>query len=214
VEWSGVSHYNSSGTPTSPETFQVILNEDGTIVYQYQTVALGTGCTVGIENAAGTVGLQVVFNGSYLHNSLAVRFARQTPWMTVTPLSGTVLPQGSAMLTVSFDAGDLAEGVYTGVIGVSSNDPYDPVLEVPVTFTVGGPPDPVDDLTIVPSGDHVRLSWSAALLAAGYRVYRMTDVSQPYTAGELLTPIPITDTTYLDMFRPIGMNFYQVVAVR
>jgi hypothetical protein len=47
-------------------TFELILNEDGTIDYLYHTLQHGTPevCTVGIENATGTDGIQCTFNGS------------------------------------------------------------------------------------------------------------------------------------------------------
>jgi len=50
-------------------TFQVILEENGDIIYQYMIVDPSTmtpfpSATVGIENAAGTVGIQCTYNGS------------------------------------------------------------------------------------------------------------------------------------------------------
>jgi hypothetical protein len=44
----------------------------------------------------------------------------------------------------------------------------------------------------------------------------MTEVQQDYTTGELLTPVPITETTFLDTYWPTSTvrRFYQVIAVR
>lgn len=75
VQYQGVNH--DSGA--SPETFQVILNNDGSIVYQYATVSEGTRCTVGIENGDGTDGLEVVSNSDFLHDDLAIRLATVPP---------------------------------------------------------------------------------------------------------------------------------------
>ncbi len=61
----------SSGGPC---TFQVILRSSGTIVYQYG--AMGTvlnSATVGIQNSDGTIGLQVVCNGDYMHDNMAIQ---------------------------------------------------------------------------------------------------------------------------------------------
>ena len=59
-----------------PVTFQVILNSDGSIVYQYELIQDISGSTVGIENAAGDDGLLVCFDDpAYLHNDLAIRLA-------------------------------------------------------------------------------------------------------------------------------------------
>jgi subtilisin family serine protease len=135
VQWNAVPHYPSG----SPETFEVILNANGSIVYQYKTVALGTSCTVGIENATGTVGLQVLYNASgYLHNGLAIRFAVDPGlnWLEVSPTSGLVPPTGSAQLNVTMDATQLTVGTYNADISVATNDPGHPVIIVPVTFVV------------------------------------------------------------------------------
>ncbi len=50
-------------TDSGDYTFQAILYPDGTIIFQYlEMTADVTGATVGIENATGTDGLQVVYN--------------------------------------------------------------------------------------------------------------------------------------------------------
>ena len=38
--------------------------------------------------------------------------------------------------TVTFDASDLNEGVYTGTVFLDSNDPVSPNVEIAVTFNV------------------------------------------------------------------------------
>ncbi len=135
VQWDAVWHF-----PDGPaETFQAILNADGSIVYQYHTVAVDDVCTVGIENAAGTDGLQVIYNtGGYLHDGLAIRFAVESSlaWLSVAPSSGTVVPQGDVLIDVTMNAANLDEGVYYADLSVTTNDPANPVVLVPVTLTV------------------------------------------------------------------------------
>ncbi len=136
VQWDAVVHFPDG----PPETFQVILNADGSIIYQYQTVGLDTGCTVGIENADGTDGLQLVYNaGGYLHDGLAIRFAVEPSlaWLSVAPSAGTIEPLGDAVLDVTMDATNLTEGVYYANVSFATNDPSNPVVVVPVTLTVG-----------------------------------------------------------------------------
>jgi subtilisin family serine protease len=135
VQWNAVPHWPSG----SAETFQVILNANGSVVYQYRTVANGTSCSVGIENATGTVGLQVIYNAAgYLHNGLAIRFAvdPSTSWLTVSPSAGTLQPQGSTQLDVTMDATELEIGEYHADVSIATNDPDHPVLVVPVTLIV------------------------------------------------------------------------------
>ncbi len=144
VQFDAVAHYNGG----SPETFQVILDQDGSITYQYATVSDGSGCSVGIENATGDDGLQVVFNGSYLHSGLAIRFATADPltWVTADPLAGSVAAGSNAAVTVHFDATGLAMGTYEAVMTVMSNDPVNSSIELPVTLNVG------NDLSAVGDG--------------------------------------------------------------
>jgi len=66
-------------------------------------------------------------------------------WLSVSPAAGTNAPGTATDVDVTFDSTGLADGVYTGYLCVSSNDP-DPspgnetsVVVVPVTLTVQPP---------------------------------------------------------------------------
>ena len=135
VEWNNIP---LAANTTMRETFEVILNLDGSIVTQYKTVASATSATVGIENANGSDGLQVVFNAAYLHNNLAIRFGTAPPvtWLDVSPTTGTVPPGGQANLLVDYDATGLALGTYNAVIHILTNDPDETVIDIPVLLTV------------------------------------------------------------------------------
>jgi subtilisin family serine protease len=136
VQWTNIPLAGSGGSIR--ETFQVILNIDGSIVTQYKSVQNPTSATVGIENSTGSDGLQVVFNAAYLHNNLAIRFATAPPvsWLEVSPTVGSVPPGGQGNLLVDYDATGLALGVYEAIIHLITNDPDESVIDVPVTLTV------------------------------------------------------------------------------
>jgi hypothetical protein len=57
-------------------------------------------------------------------------------WMDVEPIWGTVAPDSSIDILVSFDATGLHTGEFRANINISSNDPIDPYLLVPVTLNV------------------------------------------------------------------------------
>jgi hypothetical protein len=59
------------------------------------------------------------------------------PWLPIYPNSGTILAGQSANITVTYDASNLVEGEYTANITISSNDPAEPEVIIPVTLTVG-----------------------------------------------------------------------------
>ncbi len=74
LQWQDVPHLNGDD---GPYTFQLILYPNGNMLIQYQS--LGTGvvdCTVGIENADGSMGLMYHYNGEIgsMTHELAVMF--------------------------------------------------------------------------------------------------------------------------------------------
>ncbi|MGD9099147.1 MAG: hypothetical protein PVF45_01620, partial [Anaerolineae bacterium] len=67
-------------------------------------------------------------------------------WLDEMPIGGTVVPQDSEAVTVTFDATDLVGGVYTTTLQIASNDPDESPLNVPVNLNVLAP-----DITVSPS---------------------------------------------------------------
>jgi|GEM_PF-1100888 len=66
MEWYRCPHLSYT---SSVYTFQIILEDNGDIIYQYQTIDPAgmtpfPSATVGIENQTGTVGIQCTYNGS------------------------------------------------------------------------------------------------------------------------------------------------------
>jgi len=59
VEWHEVPHFDG----TRPETFEVILHQDGLIVFQYLDLSDDSSVTVGVENYDGTMAWQWLCNG-------------------------------------------------------------------------------------------------------------------------------------------------------
>ena len=147
VQYTNIKRF---GTSTGPNTFEVVLNADGSILLQYLDMqSLLTSATVGIENSTGTVGLKAVFNGAYIHNNLAVSIALPPPcsWITsVVPSAGTVPAGGSQLVTVNVDATGLLLGIYGCEVVINSNAVNTARVVVPVTLIVGTPTERIDDL--------------------------------------------------------------------
>lgn len=123
-------------------TFQIILNNDGSIKLQYLSM---TGylksSTIGIENRDGTDGLQIAFNTSYVHDSLAISIT-STPAVdiinSVTPNSGTLNPGETIDISVEISSDSLMSGNYEDAVIIHSNDPLNPEIDVPVYLHVNG----------------------------------------------------------------------------
>jgi len=67
----------------------------------------------------------------------------QAPWLTVSPLTGTVPGGASFPVTVTFNAQDLEAGQYYDTLNILSNDPATPWTYVPVALTVDSNEPPV-----------------------------------------------------------------------
>ena len=143
VSWVAVPHYQGTGEPPGgPYTFQAILYPSGEIRFQYQSMVPYTNsATIGIQNAAKTVGLTTVFNANYVANNLAVRIVPLTQWLTVTPTSGRILAGQSQNLGVRFNALGVDGGIFDGTIRINSNDPDENPTNLAAQLHVIGAPD-------------------------------------------------------------------------
>ena len=126
-------------------TFQVILRADGTITYQYLSMAgVLNSATVGIENATGTKGIQSAFNQAFVQNNLAVRYGFKAPsvctWITsINPFLGTTPGGAASQSTIGVNATGLNCGTYNCDLKITSNAINTPVLMVPVVLNVQAP---------------------------------------------------------------------------
>ena len=127
-------------------------------------------------------------------------------WLTLDQYSGTVVPGGSDDITVTFDASELPEGVYGANITVTSNDPYNSPITIPVTLNVEASAyEPPSNLAANVVCYDVDLTWDApSVTPLGYNVYR--DNVQ-------INPELITDLSYTDMALDPGTYSYTVTAV-
>ena len=134
VQYQGVNRYSGG---TGAVTFQIILEPGGAIRFQYQDVegATNDSATIGVEDDAGAVGLQVVNNAPYVEDGLAVRIAAL--FVDASPSAGQIPAGAGADIGLTFDATGLADGVYRADLTLSSNDPATPQIVVPLTMTVG-----------------------------------------------------------------------------
>ncbi len=142
VSWIDIPHYESGG----PYTAQVILTSSGMITFNYAEINYpDNSATIGIQDGAGVIGLQVAYNQPYVHDSLTVQI--QERWLLADPRSGRVPPSDDFDVTVIFDATFLDEGEYRGSMILNGYDLYREVSEItiPVTFLVT--PTDIEDAT-------------------------------------------------------------------
>jgi hypothetical protein len=127
IEFKDFAHYNQ---PTIRERFMVSFCDpayyptptgDGEIVFYYNRVSLGSGCTVGVEDATETRGIQYLYNNSYAPGAAtlvpgrAVKFTTNpprgllAPWLVLNRLrvSDTLYGNGNGRL----EPGEIVEVV-------------------------------------------------------------------------------------------------------
>jgi hypothetical protein len=159
VSFIDIPYYGGVGSLT----FQTILNSNGEIDFNYGRMdhghlnwsdgwagACSNPATIGIENADGSDGLQVAYYENYMHDSLNIRI--YPSWLVVAPASGHVMPGNSEATTVSFSAGNLEPGTYTGTVFLETNDPTTPSITIPVSMEV--------QLTGIEEGDNLPIEFS------------------------------------------------------
>ncbi|MFN0158127.1 MAG: S8 family serine peptidase [Bacteroidota bacterium] len=124
IQYTNVPHYGT--TEPGVYTYQVILYENGSMLCQYLSMQQTlTSATIGIENADGTMGLQVVHSAAYMHDNLAILFhLPDAPWISENPTSGTIPPSSIQDITVEFNAGGLTAGTnYSANIFLEAQHP-------------------------------------------------------------------------------------------
>jgi len=138
VQYTDVQKYPDVGSLT----FQLILYPNGRIVYQYLHME-GTlnSATIGIQNDARDDGLTVASNEEYVHDNMAIMFRTALDWLDVSPFSGTVAPGTATDLTVTIDTTYMIGGDYSASVDLSTNDPANGIIAVPVNVHVTGIPD-------------------------------------------------------------------------
>jgi hypothetical protein len=151
VEWFNRPHYYDVGSAT----FEMVLYENGNILYQYQDVDFGypaynngAGATIGIRGNSAANSLEYSFNTASVQAGRAICFVRpgnsqcdasDIPWISES-ITGTVglpgTPPTGRRITVTFNASRVtAPGVYTARLLITHNSPQ-PVISIPVTLTV------------------------------------------------------------------------------
>jgi hypothetical protein len=212
---SAAVHFENIRAGTAPNqgtyNFQILLTAWGEcrIFYGNMGTIRLTSATIGIQNAAKTVGLTVLNNAAGIGNNESRRFALGTRWVSVLPVTGVVPPNSSDTLRLHFIGPELCgDPSLTGLV-VRSSDMDTPEVTIPITVTTNNALDVPQDLTIFANGNNADLRWQAVAGAASYQIeFLSTTGGLPTIIGNSLT----NSYTHVDAFSlPIG--FYQVRAM-
>ena len=163
-------------------TFQVVLQSNNKICYYYNNMAsVLNSCTVGIENADGSDGLQIANNASYVEDNLAVSISAEPEWLIANNFAGTIYNGNSFALILSFVTEELELGNYSMDVVVSSNDPDTPEWTIPVNMQVTVVPVELTSFIAENNSDAVVLRWNTATEKnnKGFEIERQSGSVQP-----------------------------------
>ncbi len=222
VSFEMVPHYGSTYPGTY--SFQAILYENGTIIFQYDYLqGTITSATIGIENANGTDGLLIAFNESYAEEGLAIKISTGLSWLEVSPESGLVEQDGSQTISLTANAEDLELGTYECELLITTNDPAHNPIIVPVTLhvvTAYADPSAVTGLSINSTPGICNLSWEpvttdingSPITVSYYNIYRSDIGVEPAVDGAFFLA-STSNTSYADAMTGAAGYRYIVTAV-
>ena len=133
IQYTNWQKYSGTGSLT----FQVVLKSNDRIMFYYNNLnATLTSATVGLENGAGNDGLQVAYNAGYLANQLAVMLAADPEWLALNIYNGTIYSGNSVNVGLLINTDGLDLGDYSMDMKITTNDPVNPLIVVPITMTI------------------------------------------------------------------------------
>lgn len=121
--------------------------------------------------------------------------APATPWLTVTPTEGTVLPGETTVISTEFNTAGLLGGQYLSDITIATNSPGQSTVEVPCTLSVDG----TRRLAASPSSLQFGSVWSGStdtlslrLLNNGNEATTVNSVTSDNPAFSIIGSTPLT----------------------
>jgi hypothetical protein len=173
IQFTNWQKYNAQGSLT----FQLVLFSSGRIMIYYNTMnATLNSATVGIENATGTVGLQVVFNANYVQNNMALKIEAAPEWLLANTYSGMLYNGNSVAIRLTFKAEDFPMGNYSMDMVITSNSPTTPTITVPIQMQIAIPVE-LNSFVGRSERDGVRLEWQTVTETNndGFEIQRRVD---------------------------------------
>ncbi|PIB35289.1 hypothetical protein BFP72_07700 [Reichenbachiella sp. 5M10] len=172
VQWEKVGNSNNNDGTIS---FQIVLFDDGRIMYYYEQASLGikNSATIGIENADGTQGLQINYNETFVEDELAILvFPGYQGFdnVSINKYNGIIPAGEEETIEATIDATGLLEGVYSHEIYIYNNDPLVPKAQFTAVLDVIGHPEitaNTESLTFAPIIDGTSVIQSLSLKNTG-----------------------------------------------
>ncbi len=118
-------------------------------------------------------------------------------WLQIDNFGGTIAAGGTEEINVTLDAADLESGTYTAELKISSNDPENDILTVPITLAVG---ENVPTISVYADPVNICEGESSQLFVdvlggSGSFTYSWTSIPEGFTSTEQNPMVTPEDTT-------------------
>lgn len=208
----GEKYLNITATPDVPWMKCLVKNIDTTVSTVTITVTLNDLVAgqlyrgnVIVSSNVGMIQVPVI---------MQVAVSSTTDWLSFTPPSGLIDINQSTVVTLTANTANMSAGEYTATLLVTSTDPTQALIEVPVKLTVvsTGPKPLAPEKFMAYKGDkRTHLFWTPSTSAdvRGYFIYRAT-----YPGGYTNTPITdfyVSGSSYTDSNVDNGITYYYTI---
>jgi hypothetical protein len=205
---------------TSSLTFQIVLYSSGRIEFYYNNMSAAlNSASVGIENAAGTDGLQIAYNANYVANNLAVKISADPDWLSNDVVSATLFNGNSVDILLTFKSEDFPLGNYSMDLIVGSNDPINASLVVPISMTLQVVPVELTSFAANSDKNNVSLNWSTATETnnSGFQIERKLNDKNEWTPISFVsgkgTSTELNVYSFVDKDMTVGKYSYRLKQV-
>ena len=115
----------------------MVLNIDGRIEFNYyDMVGEVNSATIGVQGNTNTEYILISYNNSYAENNLSTNILPSADWLSISPLSGTLVPGTSQTISINMDTSNLLEGTYYDIISIETNDYNNYLFDIPVILNI------------------------------------------------------------------------------
>ena len=130
-----VIHY--PGTYNGTYDFEVVIYETGDILYQYRSMD-GTidSATIGLQNEAGNIALQMSYNGNFVEDQYAIYINRIIDWVDIDQTFGYISSGASNTITIDVSAEELNIGDFLCELMITTNDPESSFVTLPINLHI------------------------------------------------------------------------------
>ena len=118
-------------------TFQIKINAGGVIRFLYENMNGPVDrATTGIQNESSDIGLLVAYNNQQIQSNSTIRISTSPKWLHTSKLQGSLERGQSETVNITVKAGSISAGSYEAELQISSNDPEQKLITIPVSLTI------------------------------------------------------------------------------